>query len=129
EGTALHGQIEAVGELAINGLDANPEPAALDLAVTQQALHDRLGQARRNREADALISARATHDRIVDADQLAAGVDQRTTRVARVDGGIGLQEILVLMNAELAALGSRDDAHRHRLPDAEGIAHGEHDVT
>ena len=49
----------------------------------------------RDGEADALVAAGLAEDRGVDADQLAARVDQRAAGVARVDRGVGLDEVLV----------------------------------
>ena len=43
-----------------------------------------------DREAD-VLRLRRVGDRGVDPDDLAVGVHERTTRVARVDGGVGLQ--------------------------------------
>jgi hypothetical protein len=39
----------------------------------------------------------------VDADQFAAQIDQRTTGVAGVDRGVGLDEVLVAVDAQPAA--------------------------
>ena len=49
----------------------------------------------RHGEADALIAAALAEDAGVDADQLAARVDQRAAGVARVDRGVGLDEVFV----------------------------------
>ena len=56
-------------------------------------------------------------------------IDQRAAGVAGVDGGVGLDEVFDLLDAQPAAAGGADDALRHRLADAEGIADGEHDVA
>ena len=53
----------------------------------------RLREAHRDREADALVAAGAREDQRVDADQVAAGVDQRAARVAGIDRGVGLDEV------------------------------------
>src|SRR5256885_11407037 len=58
----------------------------------------------------------------------AVGVDQRATRVARVDGGVGLDEGAERARTVDLAPHGADDAHRDGLPDAEGIADREHDV-
>ena len=60
------------------------------------------------------------------ADDLAAQVEQRAARVARVDRRVGLQEIVVAARVERhvllrAALGA-DDAGAHRVREAERIA-------
>ena len=72
---------------------------------------------------------RAREDRRVDADQRAVHVDQRAAGIAGIDGGIGLDEEAGIVDAEIGARDRRDDAARHRLADAEGIADGKHEVA
>src|SRR5580698_582937 len=57
-------------------------------------------------------------------------VHQSATRVAGVDGRIGLDEVLKLLDlpAETAACGA-DDSLGHSLAYAEGIADGECDIA
>ena len=68
-------------------------------------------------------------DRGVDADQPPVHVDQRAARIAGIDGGVGLDEELVVGDADLRARERRDDAAGHRLADAERIADGEHEIA
>ena len=56
-------------------------------------------------------------------------VDQRAAGVARIDGGVGLDEELVVGDADLRAREGRDDALRHRLADAERVADGEDEIA
>src|SRR3954453_3228246 len=72
-----------VGEL-------HAEVGVSDLAAGDQLLRDALDRARRDREADAVAAARVALDLGVDADHLAARVEQRPARVAVVDRRIGL---------------------------------------
>ena len=58
-----------------------------------------------------------------------AEIDQRAAGIARIDGGIGLDEELIVGDADLRARHRRDDAVRHGLADAERIADREHDVA
>ena len=60
---------------------------------------------------------------------MAGGVNQRAARIAGVDGGVGLDEILEGIDAELVAPECADNAARHRLPDTKGVADGQHLVT
>ena len=83
----------------------------------------------RDGEADALRAAGAREDRGVDADQPAAKIDQRAAGIAGIDGGIGLDEELIVGDADLGARQRRDDAVGHGLPDAERIADREHHVA
>ena len=87
-----------------------------------------------NGKADTLISAAAAvaDDSGVDADEFAAGVHQRAAGISGIDGGIGLNEVLVVVRAldvESPAAGGADDAHRDCLADPEWITNCEHDVT
>ena len=71
-----------------------------------------MGDVDRDREADALGVAR---DRSVDADDVTARVEQRTATVARIDGRVGLDEIVdgvAVIELDLAAH-RRDDAAGH----------------
>jgi len=61
--------------------------------------------------------------------RLAARVDQRAARIALVDRGVGLDEILEGVDPQPGAPQRGDDAVGHRLPDPEGIADGEHHVA
>jgi len=74
-------------------------------------------------------AARAGEDRGVDADQLPQRIDEGAAGVARVDGRIGLDEVLEGADAQARAPGGADDAHGHRLPHPEGVADGQHHVT
>ena len=56
-------------------------------------------------------------------------IDQRAAGIARIDGGVGLDEELIVGDADLRARQRRDDAVRHGLADAERIADGQHDVA
>ena len=62
-------------------------------------------------EADADRAAGRRDDRRVHADHLAVHVEQRPARVALVDGGIGLQVVVVGAGVDVALLG-RNDADR-----------------
>ena len=84
---------------------------------------------RRDGEADALRSARARVDRRIDADHPPAHVDQRTAGIAGIDGGIGLNEELIVADADCGARHRRDDAVGDRLADAERIADRQHHVA
>jgi len=63
------------------------------------------------------------------AEQIAVGVHQCATGIARIDGGIGLDEVLEGVDAEMIAAQRRDDAHGHGLADAERIADCQHHIT
>src|SRR5512137_306672 len=88
----------------------------------------------RHREADADEGALAprVEDRGDDADHFAVHGDQRPAGVARVGGGVELDQVaqraLAVVRAELA-LQPGDHAGRNRRPDAERKAHRDHLVA
>ena len=102
------------------------EVGALHFAVLHDLVHYGARQVGRNGEADALIAFRPVRqDGGVDADQFAAVVDQRAAGVAGVNRRVGLNEVLILFDAQAGAALGADDSHGYRLADAERIAHGD----
>src|SRR6185436_17080978 len=95
----------------------------------EELVHDSADLVGGNGKAYALVAAGAGEDRGVNADQLAAVVDQRAAGVAGVDGCVGLDEVLVLFNTQAAAAGGADDAHGYRLADAKRIPYGQNIVA
>ena len=117
-------QARALGRREVLRLDA--EKAAQHAAVLDQVLHDPGREVGRNRESDAL---RPAVERGVDADEVTVRVDQRAARVAGVDRGVRLHEVLDRVQAEVVAPGRADDALRDRLAEAIRIADREHDIA
>src|SRR6185437_15012719 len=78
----------------------------------------------------ASVIARAALDRAVDADHVAVDVEQRTTRVARVDRGVGLDvvgdRVLVVEQPACVAPFGADDARGDGEVELERIADREH---
>ncbi len=68
-------------------------------------------------------------NRGIDANQLAAQVDQRTAGTTEVDGGVGLDEVFDGFDPEPGAAERRDDTRGHGLAEPEGIADGDHEIT
>ncbi len=97
------------------------EPPARDVTRREELRHDVADGVDGDGEADALA---LRVDGRVDADDLAAQVEERPAAVAGVDAGVGLDEVVVGAGADRAALGA-DDAHRHRVAEAEGVADGD----
>ena len=121
---------QALGDLRRHRLQLGAEPGPLDgLAAALGGRDDDAHHVGRDRKTDALRSSGAREDRGIDAGELAGHVDQRAARIARIDRGIGLNEELVVGDADLGARQGRDDAVGHGLPDAEGIADRQHDVA
>src|SRR6185503_21121732 len=114
----------------VTNLDA--QRRTLDVTGLDDLIHHRARDVHRHGETIAGVVARGALDRAVDADHFAARIHERTTRVARVDGRIGLNEIL---NALLRLAGQlkrtalrADDPLRHgeREVFAERVADGKH---
>ncbi len=106
---------ESLGDRRRDVLRHDPQIRTRDFAVLHDLLHDAARHIRRDREADTLIAFRTVRDdRRVDADQLAAVVHQRPARIARVDGRVGLDEVLILLDPHVGPAGSAHDSHRHR---------------
>src|SRR5262249_4688226 len=120
--------VEALRELRGERLDADTEPAARHVAGGGQLADDGLGEVDGNRETNADRATAAAQDRGVDADDLAARVDERATAVARVDRRVGLDEVVVGAAANDAP-GGAHDAGRHRLLEAERIANRHHGLA
>ena len=84
---------QAVGLLdrRVDGLEADAEPRAGQRLAGRRLGEQRAGDVDRDGEADALAAA---GDGGVDADDLAARVEQRAAAVAGVDRGVGLDEVV-----------------------------------
>ena len=103
-------EAEAFGDLVGDRLDAHAEPAAPGLAeIARAGRRRRLASCRRDREADADRAARRRDDGGVDADHLAVHVEQRAAGIAAVDGGVGLDEVVIGTGIDVA-VARRDDA-------------------
>ena len=92
------------------------------------ALHHRTHDVDGRREADALVPAALADDQGVDSDEPALDVHERPAAAAGVDGRVGLQVDHGIVGAELAGHGAQH-AEGDRAVEAEGAAHGEHDLA
>src|SRR5262249_48194322 len=86
------------------------------------------GQIAGDGQADALEAASATLDRGVDADYFSFQIHERSAAVARIDGRVGLQEILIHVHVDVSAFGA-DDAGGDRAGHPQGRAHRQHPVA
>src|SRR5262249_25493284 len=87
----------------------------------------------RNREADPFVAAAGAGNGCVDANYFAAKIKERPAAVAGIDGGIGLQKVLVLHavvgQLQVAAAFGADNAVADRGRRAEVAAHGEDKIA
>src|SRR5712675_1650733 len=125
QGAARRLDIEAFGNLVGDLLDADAKPAAPKLAELPQRIDhagDGLGG---HRKADADRAARRRDDQRVDANHLAVEIEQRTAGIAAVDGGVGLNVVVIGTGADVT-IARRHDARRHGAAKAERVADRDH---
>jgi hypothetical protein len=60
---------------------------------------------------------------------LALNVHQRTARVPRIDGRVGLDEVLNVFNAAFRPVQATDASAGYREIEPEGISEGHYDIT
>ena len=123
EGALRLGEMEALGEVRRDSLDRHAEPAALHVARRRELGDNALGQRDRDGEADTDGAAGLAEHGRVDPDRLAARIDERAAAVAGIDGGVGLDEVVVRAFTDHAA-GRTDDTGGDRLLEPERIADG-----
>ncbi len=125
QGAARRLDVEAFGDLVGDLLDADPEPAAAQLAELPELIDHAGHRLRGHRKADADRAARRRDDQRVDADHFAIEIKQRTAGIAAVDGGVGLDVAVVGAGVDVA-VARRDDAGGDRAAEAERIADRDH---
>src|SRR5699024_4323583 len=114
--------------------EGHAQVGVLGGTVLDQLVGDGGGQVDRDREAqtDAAVGLPAGGDRGGDPDDVPGAVEQRTTGVAGVDGGVDLDGVGDhLLPVELVSGGHRpvqggDDAGGHRRAEPERVAHRHH---
>ena len=112
----------APGEAVRQWIDAQHGPP--DTTVLDKIGHDPVDRVDRNREADTGRSTARTVDQGVDTDQPARAVEQRSTRIAGVDGSVSLNDVFdrrLIARRDGPADGA-DDTRREGLIETEGIA-------
>src|SRR6266481_1443913 len=102
QGAARGLDVEAFGDLIGDLLDADAEPAAAKLAELPELIDHADHRLRGHRKADADRAARGRDDQRVDADHFAIEIEQRTTGIAAVDGGIGLDVAVIRPRVDVA---------------------------
>src|SRR5262249_58768426 len=104
--------------------DAHPEPATPRFTELLELIDHRHGGLRRHGKADADRAAGRRNDRRIDADHLAVEVEQRTAGIAAIDGGVGLDVVVVGTGIDVA-VARRDDAGAHPNAQTARVADGD----
>src|SRR5262249_37679223 len=86
---------EALGDFIAHPRDAHPKPATAHFLEFTQLVNDRQRRLRRNGKADANGAPGRRDDSRVHADHLAVEIEQRSARIAAIDGGVSLDVIVV----------------------------------
>ena len=106
------------------GLEANADVGMAGRTALQDLGGNLAGHIDRDRKTEA--RPRCLADCGVDADHLAAIVDQRAAAVAWIDGGVGLDVGHPLaLTHRIGALDGTDDPGGHRVVQAEGVTDGD----
>src|SRR5262245_48884561 len=90
-------------------LNRTPHITSGDLTVFHDLFHTRPGHIARHGEPNSEIAAARTQYRGVQTDQLASRIDQRASGVTGIDRSVGLDEVLVVLNAKPAAPSGADN--------------------
>src|SRR5215472_8316714 len=120
-------QSERLREVRGHFLNLDTQPAANHASMRLELLDHIAGQIDRDGEADAVVGAGAGVDEGVDSDDLSIGIEQRPTRVAGVNRGIGLKVVVIVPTKDLT-LGTHDtggDRHAH----VKRISDGHHPIA
>jgi len=106
----------------------NSDETVGNFAEADQFVDGRFDDLRGNGEAHTGERSGAGDEERVDTNQLAVRVDERTARVAGIDGGVGLNELAglaAITGVGIGAVERADDAARDRELESVGIAEGE----
>src|SRR5260370_41489662 len=105
------------------------KPASADLAEFHELIRDGADHVYRDGRFHAWVGGGRSNEGRIDANKLAVKVNERSPRISWVDGGIGLDEILVFLNSHIPSVQSANDARGHRLADLIRFTNGEDEVA
>ena len=126
---ALPRQAERVHHVGRHVLQRDADPAGAHLAILQQPVHHEFRVVRGDGEAEPDRAAiRHGEKRGIDTHDLAFEIDERATGIAVIDGGVGLDVVVIGAVVDVAVERAHDPrAHRHAEP--ERIADREHRIA
>src|SRR5579859_74027 len=114
---------ESLGQVGRDLLDDDTEISARHFSVLENLVHHPASHVDGNGESDALIAPTTpSQNRGVDSDQLTSRIDQRATGVARVDRGVGLNEVFIIFDVQVPTSLGTHDPHGRGLPDTKRVA-------
>src|SRR5713226_3300384 len=121
-------QTHALGDILGYRLNLNTDPTAADASVVLQLGDHVLYSHCRDRKCDADAAAGWRIDRRVYANNLALHIESRTTRIALVNGGVDLNEIVVRTASDVTAAG-RNDTGGYGTTQAKRVADCKYPIT
>jgi len=110
-------------------LNRNSDPATLNTAGLYDLLHDLPRHIDGDRETYPYVTACGRQDGGVYADQPAFKVNECSTRVARIDGCIGLNEVFVTLFAKPSAAQRAHKTRGYGLSESEWVSNGDNKVA
>src|SRR5581483_164354 len=129
-GRSLH--VEELRFVGRNVSNADTDVTMLDFAVLDQSSDGWANDLCGNGKSHAGKSASLRNQEGVDADDFPAGIHQRATRVSRVDGCIGLNELArgtAILGIWIRTIQGAHDSARHSEAKSERIAECQHTLS
>src|SRR5207302_2384216 len=119
---------EELGVFRSDVVDGNSDSTVLHLAISNQLVDRRLYDLSWNREAHPGERAGRRDQERVDAHNLPTRIDQRSARVARIDGRVGLNKLtrLAAVRIRIRTVNGAHDSTRHREAESIRIAECQH---
>ncbi len=121
-------QTKRLGQVFVDFLNHDTQPATVDLATGFELVGNVHRHVDRDRERQAHEATGAGEDLRVDTHHFARHVEQRTTRVTRIDRNVRLDERHIRVIWQAAALGA-DNAFGHGVIEAERRADRQHPLA
>ena len=110
---ALFREFEGFGQGRRDFLNGHTHPASYNLAGLLQAIDDIQRNAAGNGKSNPLRPTRPGEDRRIDSDEFTAHIDQRAAGIAGVNRRVGLNEIFIVCNPDVATSQGTDDTQSH----------------
>src|SRR5205085_1775257 len=116
-------------KLVMHGVQSYSEISAFYFALADQLLVDEIGFIGRQSEADAIVIAGRRRDLRIHADHFTTHVDEWSTTVAAIDGGVSLQKTLEDVEVRALTFFLRNDSGCHGLIQTKRRTHRQHPIA